>query len=80
MFAGCDDIADILNKTFLALLFRSDICCIYFSFIFKSSIYDVFRFVSLRDSIFILYLFMTWPEYYTLYDECPAFLMICRDP
>ena len=44
------------------MMFRSDIFNIFFSFIIRSSIYAVFRFVSLRD-IFILFLLMTWPEY-----------------
>jgi hypothetical protein len=29
----------------------------------SSRLYAVFRFVSLRDRIFILFLLMTWPEY-----------------
>ena len=41
----------------------SDIFYIFFSFIIKSSIYAVFRFVSLRDRIFIIVLLMIWPEY-----------------
>jgi hypothetical protein len=41
-----------------------DILYIYFKFIIKSSAYAIFRFVSLRDIIFILFLLMTWPEYY----------------
>ena len=44
-------------------MFINDIFYIFFSFIIKSSIYAVFRFVSLRDRIFILFLLMTWPEY-----------------
>ena len=44
-------------------MFTSDIFHIFFSFIIKSSIYAVFRFVSLHDSKFILFLLMTWPEY-----------------
>jgi hypothetical protein len=44
-------------------MFTSDNFYIYFSFIIKSSIYAVFRFVSLRDRIFILVLLMIWPEY-----------------
>ena len=55
--------AEILNKIFLALMFSRDILYIFFLFIIKSSTYAIFRFVSLRDIIFILFLFMTWPEY-----------------
>ena len=45
-------------------MFTSDIFDIFFfSFIIKSSIYAVFRFVLLRGRIFILFLLMTWLEY-----------------
>ena len=49
----------ILNKTSLALMFTSDIL-IYFSFIIKSFVFvfhnALFRFVSFRDRILILFL------------------------
>ena len=37
---------EILNKTFLALMFTSDIFYIFISFIIKSSIYAIFRYVT----------------------------------
>ena len=52
-------------------MFASDILYIFFSFIIKSSIYAVFRFVSLRDRIFILFLLMSWPEYSFLKKKLP---------
>jgi hypothetical protein len=36
---------------------------IYFVHLLLSRQYAVFRFVLLRDRIFIIYLLMTWPEY-----------------
>ena len=38
-------------------MFTSDIFYIFFSFIIKSSIYAIFHFDSLRDRIFILFVF-----------------------
>jgi hypothetical protein len=49
--------AEILNKT-SALMFTRDILYIYFFHLLSSRLYAVFRFFSLRDRIFILFLLM----------------------
>ena len=43
-------------------MFTSNILYIFFHLL-SSRLYAVFRFVSLHDRIFILFLLMTWPEY-----------------
>ena len=50
-------------------MFTRDI--IYFFHLLSSRLYAVFRFVSLRVRIFILFMLMTWPEYLFLEKNLP---------
>jgi hypothetical protein len=51
-------------------MFTSDIF-FYIFFIYYQVVYAVFRFDSLRDRVFILFLLMTWPEYLFLKKNLP---------